>query len=124
MVKKKDKTVAVNSDNGKEKGTQNDEKRSADISSTNISASTPVKTIFSSVNRTSQQTDVAEKLTANNTETIILKSQIPFSLEQEISKIKISVPLTELATQHAYRAQILKALNIEDSNDTINFNDD
>ena len=32
--------------------------------------------------------------------------------------------MTELATQHAYRAQILKALNIEDSNDTVNFNND
>ena len=73
--------MTENSDKGKEKSTQNNEKQSADISSTNISASTPVKTILSSVNRTSQQTDVAEKLTANKTETSTLKSQIPFSLE-------------------------------------------
>ena len=49
---------------------------------------------------------------------------MPFSLEQEISRIKIFVPLTELAAQDVYRSQILKALNIEENNDTVNLNDD
>ena len=43
--------MAVNSFKGREKGTQNNEKQSVDIISTNISASTPVKTILSNVNR-------------------------------------------------------------------------
>ena len=47
VVKQKDKIEAVNSSNGKEKDTQNKEKQSAEISSTNTSASTPVKTISS-----------------------------------------------------------------------------
>ena len=64
-IKQKDKTVAVNSDNGKEKGTQNNEKQSADISSTNISAGTPVKTILSNVNKTNQQADIVDRVTAN-----------------------------------------------------------
>ena len=63
-------------------------------------------------------------MTANKAETSTVKSQIPFSLEQEISKIKIFLPLTELAAQHAYRTQILKALNLEDNNDTFNLSDD
>ena len=73
--------MTANSDNGKEKGTQNNEKQSADISSTNISASAPVKTIFSNVNRTNQQVDIAGKVTTNKAKTNALKSQTPFSLE-------------------------------------------
>ena len=60
----------------------------------------------------------------NNAETNIVKIQLPFSLEQEISKIKIYVPLIELATQDVYRSQILKAFNITENNDTVNLNDD
>ena len=115
IVKQKDKAVAINSDKGREKGTQNNEKQSADLSSTNTSASTPVKTIVSSVNQTNQQSDIADKLITNKVETSTSKNQFPFSLEQEISKIKISIPLTELASQHVYRTQILKALNIEEN---------
>ena len=63
-------------------------------------------------------------MTTNKAETSTLKSQIPFSLEQEISRIKIPVPLTELAAQHVYKTQILKALNIEENEDTVNLNDD
>ena len=32
--------------------------------------------------------------------------------------------MTELVAQHVYRTQILKALNLEDNNDTVNLNDD
>ena len=104
--------MAVNSNKGKDKCTQNSEKQSADLSSTNISSSTHVKTILSIVNKTNQQADIADKVTTNKAEISALKSQIPFNLEQEISKIKIFVPLTELATQHVYRTKILKALNL------------
>ena len=124
IVKQKDKTVAINSCNDKEEGTQNITKQSADLSSTNTSTSTPVKTIWSNVNRTHQQSDITDRVIANKVETSALKSQIPLSLEQEISKIKIFVPLTELAAQNAYRTQILKALNIEENNDTVNLTDD
>ena len=63
-------------------------------------------------------------MAASKVETSTSKNQIPFNLEQEISKIKTSVPLTELAAQHVYRSKILKALNIEESEDTLNLNDD
>ena len=60
----------------------------------------------------------------NKAETNIVKNQLPFSLEQEIAKIKISIPLTKLATQDVYRSQILKAFNIVENNGTVNLNDD
>ena len=60
----------------------------------------------------------------NKVETNISKMQPPFILEQEIAKIKIFVPLTELANQDIYRSQILKAFNIRENNDTVNLNDD
>ena len=102
----------MNSDKGKEKGTHNVTKQSVDLSSTNTSASTPIKTILSNVNRTNQQADVADRVAANKAETSSSKNQTPFSLEQEISKIKISIPLTKLAAHNVYGTQILKALNI------------
>ena len=61
---------------------------------------------------------------ANKAESNTLKNQIPLSLENEISKIKIFVPLTELVTRNVYRVYILKALNIEYIHDTVNLNDD
>ena len=61
FVRQKDKTLAGNSDKSKEKGTQNNEKQSADLSGTNSSASTPVKTIFSNVNRRSEERRVGKE---------------------------------------------------------------
>ena len=69
VVKQKDKIVAVNSDKGKEKGTHNVTKQSADLTSTNTSASTSVKFFLSNVNRTNQKTDVADRMVVNKAET-------------------------------------------------------
>ena len=52
------------------------------------------------------------------------KTQVPFSFEGEISKIKITMPLTELVTQQVYRSQVLKVLNIGNDIDTLNLIDD
>ena len=60
----------------------------------------------------------------NKIELNLSKNQFPFNLGSEISKIKISIPLTELVTQNVYKSQILKALNIEENNDSVNLNDD
>ena len=92
VVKQKEKTVAVNSDKGKEKDTQNKEKQSADTSSTNTSASTPVKTIFSNVNRTIQQANVADRLAASKAETSSSKNQISFSLDRKCQRSKSMFP--------------------------------
>ena len=105
-IKQKDKTMVVNFSNGKEKDTQNVEKQSANISSTSTSVSTPGKTTISTVDKPNQQAVIADKVAANKAEINVLKSQNLFSLEQEISKIKISVPLTELAAQQIGRAHV------------------
>ena len=52
------------------------------------------------------------------------KTQVPFSFELEIAKIKITMPLIELVTQEVYRSQILRVLNMENDTDTLNLTDD
>lgn len=51
-------------------------------------------------------------------------AQLPFNLKNEIEKLKISVPLTELVKNESYRSQITENLNIGEGEDTINLNDD
>jgi len=61
----------------------------------------------------------------------------PFSLEGELAKIKIPIPLTELMNKGSYRSQVIKALAIKpdvgtkaltigstNHSDTVNLTDD
>jgi ribonuclease HI len=41
------------------------------------------------------------------------KTTAPFSLEGELAKLKIPIPLSELMNKNAYRSQVIKALSIE-----------
>jgi len=41
------------------------------------------------------------------------KAPTPFSLEGELAKVKIPIPLSELMSKDAYRSQVIKALSIE-----------
>jgi hypothetical protein len=41
------------------------------------------------------------------------KASAPFSLEGELAKLKIPIPLSELMNKNAYRSQVIKALSIE-----------
>ena len=61
---------------------------------------------------------------ADKTDVNSIKTPVPFSFEREISKIKITIPLTELVTQEVYRSQIFKVLNIGKDIDTLNLTDD
>lgn len=47
-----------------------------------------------------------------------------FSLENEISKLKISIPLTEIMKNSSYRGEISKMLNLEPMSDMVNVEDD
>ena len=60
-----------------------------------------------------------ERFMADKNDVNIFKAQIPFSFEGEISKIKITVPLTELVTQQVYRSQVLKFLNMGNDVDIV-----
>ena len=61
---------------------------------------------------------------ADKTDVNMPKTQVPFSFEGEISKIKITIPLTELITQDMYKSQVLKVLNMGNDTDTLNLTDD
>ena len=111
-------------DESKGKNTKIHEKHSGDPRSTSTSANAPEKTILTAVNNKNQRVDFAEEIMTKKVEINISKTQAPFSIESEIAKIKISIPLTELVTQDVYRSQLLKALNIGYHNDSVNLNDD
>lgn len=48
----------------------------------------------------------------------------PFNLEAEIGKLKISIPLSELAKHDVYRQQIQRSLQIPENKDDVNVLDD
>ena len=47
-----------------------------------------------------------------------------FNLENEISKLKVSVPLTELVKNSVYKSQVSKVLQIDPLSDMVNVEDD
>jgi hypothetical protein len=82
---------------------------------------------------TSGQKNVVDKLD------LMSQSRVPtpFSLEGELAKVKIPIPLSELMNKDAYRSQVIKALTIEpdigtkslivgstNHSDTVNLTDD
>ena len=124
MSKKNQENSKTKPGKHREKDNQDTEKQSQPTSSTSASVSTPDKIVPNPVHSEKSQSDSAAKAVANKTELSTLKTQSTFNLESEIAKIKISVPLSELATQDVYKGQILKALNLGENNDTVNLNDD
>ena len=47
-----------------------------------------------------------------------------FSLENEISKLKVSVPLTEIVKNDHYKVQVSKFLRFDQMSDMVNVSDD
>ena len=52
------------------------------------------------------------------------KLQTPFSFKGEISKIKVTIPLTELITLDRYRSQIFKVFDLGNEANTLNLTGD
>ena len=48
----------------------------------------------------------------------------PFSLQNKISKINISVPFNEVLRNPEYRGQLSKMINSKDTSDSLNLQDD
>ena len=46
------------------------------------------------------------------------------SFENEIAKVKISLPFNEILKNSEYRSQIARMLKLEDSSETLNLQDD
>ena len=124
MTAESNKSATESSGKNKEKDNQNTDKQSQPTSSTSTAVSAPDKIVSNTVHSENQPTDSATKVVANKTELNIPKIQSTFNLESEIAKIKIFVPLSELATQDVYKGQILKALNLGENSDTVNLSDD
>jgi hypothetical protein len=85
------------------------------------------RTTQTEVASTSQPSTTAQKNVADKSD---FQSQrrtpTTFSLESELAKLKIPIPLSELMNKNAYRSQVIKALNIEPGvgTDTVNIVDD
>lgn len=62
-----------------------------------------------------------EKFDAHNTKTQVEKL---FNLEKEIGKLKIAIPLSELARHVVYKEKINRSLQIPENRDAINVLDD
>ena len=52
------------------------------------------------------------------------KQSNPFSLENEISKLKVSIPLTELVKNYQYKSYVAKILELYPMLDMVNVEDD
>ena len=87
--------------------------KSVEQSYPSTSASGPNKSVPNSSPNKIQQIRIAERVVNEKTDVNMSRKIVPFSLEGEISKIKITIPLAELVTQDVYKNQVLKALNIE-----------
>ena len=68
----------------------------------------PIKTVPADIPNTSQQSEVAAKIVPEKNDSNLPKTQTPFSIENEIAKIKIFVPLVELVNLDVYRSQVIK----------------
>ena len=56
---------------------------------------------------------------------VIKVEKIPaFNLENEISKLKVFIPLTEIMRKNSYRGQVSKMLNLDPMSDMVNVEDD
>ena len=71
--------------------------------------------------KNTDKTEDKENPTFRNLRT---QTEKPFNLEAEVGKLKIVVPLSELAKHDVYRSQINKSLKITDTEDSVNLFDD
>ena len=92
------KLAPESSGKNKDKDILTSDKSSQGPSSTSIAANAPDKIASNIVHTENQQDEITNKTVPNKTELNLSKSQSAFNLESEIAKIKIYVPLIELAT--------------------------
>ena len=71
--------------------------------------------------KSNKNTVEKEKPVTHNTK---IQSEKPFDLEAEIAKLKIAIPLSELAKHDVYKQKIKKSLQIPENRDDVNVLDD
>ena len=112
--------MAKKTDQNKYKTSQ----KNLDLNCPSTSTKIPETSVLNKNPYQNQQIKNIEKIMADRTEMNMPKTQIPFSFEGEISKIKITMPLTELISQSSYKYQVLKVLNIGNDANTLHLADD
>jgi hypothetical protein len=93
------------------------------------SSSQPKKDYVSKdvVEKGKQKEELLKKLPETIKDTVIKeveKISSSFNFESEMEKIKIYVPFNEMIKSSEYRNQIIKILNMEETSDTLNIQDD
>ena len=91
--------MAKKTDLNKEKKIQ----QSVEQSCPSTSASGPNKSVLNNIPNKVQQIRIAERVVNNRTDINMSRKIVPFNLEGEIAKIKITIPLAELVTQDVYK---------------------
>jgi len=74
--------------------------------------------------KTNQQCAAKEKVKKKDSPVKEVDKVSAFSLENEIAKLKVSIPLTELMKNSSYKNQVSKILNIYPLSDIVNVEDD
>ena len=81
----------------------------------------PTSSKVSSANeKTNQQSEAKEKFEKKDPPVKEVDKISTFSLENEIAKLKVSIPLTELLKNNNYKHQVSKILNIDPLSDMVN----
>jgi len=86
-----------------------------DLKATSANNTTP------DIERNTENPAEQENPTSRNTK---IQSEKPFNLETEIGKLKIAIPLSELAKHDVYRSPISRSLQISVNQDSVNVFDD
>lgn len=88
---------------------------------------TPPKRTQNDTPSTSQPKDGSQKETSKKQDAAtkeIKKPHTSFSIENELDKVKISIPLIELSNKNAYKSQVIKSLKIGEGTNMANLAND
>lgn len=87
-------------------------------------SSSKAPVVTNTANGKSQQSIVKEKTEKKDPPIKEVEKDPSFNLENEISKLKVSVPLTESVNNSVYKSQVSKILQIYPLSDMVNVEDD
>jgi len=85
----------------------------------------PITSKMPSANERSNQPIISkEKTEKKDVSAKEVEKTSVFNLENEIAKLKVSIPLTELMKNNSYKGQVSKILNLDPLSDMVNVEDD
>jgi len=85
----------------------------------------PTSSKVQSANEKSNQLSATKEKTKKEDSLVKeVEKTIAFHLENEITKLKVSIPVTELMKNRIYKGQVSKILNIDPLSDMVNVEDD